>query len=76
MCLLDDYGSTLALVWKSGQSSVGYSVRAWNIKMLRPMQMMEAQLVKFQREYYWGPLSNVLNKKICGSDQLGLKNQK
>lgn len=36
----------------SVKSSVGWSVGAWTIRLLRAMQMMEAWPVKFQREVY------------------------
>lgn len=34
------------------KSSVGWSVGAWTIRLLRAMQMMEAWSVTFQREVY------------------------
>ena len=43
--------------WNSGlqeslniKTSVGYSVRAWKIRLLRAVQRTEACLVKFQKE--------------------------
>jgi hypothetical protein len=34
----------------SFESSMGYSVGAWKMEMLRAVKKMEARLVKFQRE--------------------------
>lgn len=53
----------------------GCSVRSCKIKMLRTMLMIEAKLVKFQRE--GETLFDIMSKfelRICGSGQFELKN--
>lgn len=52
----------------SAQCSVGYSVKTCIVRVLREMQMMEAWLVRFQRDVktLQGPLVCSLRVMICG----------